>query len=267
MTNIASGDHEHVQVLIGKGTIDAFIKLLSATHFEVVEQAIWGLGNLAGDNPRVRDIVIAAGAVNPIADMLDKTSSESSFVRNASWTLANFCRGRPAPNFPSVMRCIPSLAKVLCENNSEEILTDICWAFSYISDGGKAQIPYILQSNVTPRLVQLLEHNHLAIAVASLRTIGNILTGDDKETQQAIEAGCLDAFNRLIQHNRKAIRKEVCWSVSNITAGTSYQIQLALDSGLLDKMIHVLQHDDNDIKKEAVWGISNCTSYATPQQY
>jgi len=66
-----------------------------------------------------------------------------------------------------------------------------------------------------------LEHTCLAISVASLRTIGNILTGDDNETQAAIDAGCLAAFNRLIVHNRKAVRKEVCWSISNVTAGNS----------------------------------------------
>ncbi len=71
MTNVASGNYEHVQVLISKGTVDAFVKLLKSPHVEVVEQAIWGIGNIAGDGPRIRDIVIAAGAVEPIANLLD----------------------------------------------------------------------------------------------------------------------------------------------------------------------------------------------------
>lgn len=123
--------------------------------------------------------MINAGAVQPIADLLDRTAPGNSFVRNASWTLSNFCRGRPAPIFDQIKRCVPSLAKVLIESDQEEILTDICWAFSYISDGGKKHIPLIISTNAVPRLVQLLEHPSLAISVASLRTIGNILTGDD----------------------------------------------------------------------------------------
>lgn len=71
MTNVASGNYEHVQVLISKGTVDAFVKLLKSPHVEVVEQAIWGIGNIAGDGPRIRDIVIAAGAVEPISNLLD----------------------------------------------------------------------------------------------------------------------------------------------------------------------------------------------------
>jgi len=76
--------------------------LLKSPHIEVVEQAIWGIGNIAGDGPRIRDIVISAGAVNPIADLLDQVTTGLTFTRNASWTLSNFCRGRPAPKMELV---------------------------------------------------------------------------------------------------------------------------------------------------------------------
>ena len=63
----------------------------------MIEQAIWGLGNLAGDGPKIRDLVIGANAVEPIANLLDRSPAGSTFTRNASWTLSNLCRGRPAP--------------------------------------------------------------------------------------------------------------------------------------------------------------------------
>ena len=108
---------------------------------------------MAGDGPRIRDLVINAGAVQPIADLLDRATPGSTFTRNASWTLSNLCRGRPSPDYRKVVRCVPSLAKVLIENDAEEIIGDICWAFSYISDGGQTQFPLILQTNVLPRIV------------------------------------------------------------------------------------------------------------------
>lgn len=96
--------------------------------------------------------------MNPIANILDQAAPGSSFVRNASWTLSNFCRGRPAPDFNRVKRAVPSLAKVLIENDIDDILIDVCWAMSYLSDGGEERIPVILNTNVLPRLVQLLIH-------------------------------------------------------------------------------------------------------------
>lgn len=97
--------------------------------------------------------MIGAGALNPIADILDKAQPSSSFVRNASWTLSNLCRGKPGPNFFKVQRAVPSLAKVLVENDVEDILIDVCWAMSYLSDGGEERIAVILQTNVIPRLI------------------------------------------------------------------------------------------------------------------
>lgn len=52
-----------------------------------------------------------------------------------------------------------------------------------------------------------------------MRTIGNIVTGDDSQTQVVINAGALEALNNIIYHKKKTVRKEVCWSLSNITAG------------------------------------------------
>jgi hypothetical protein len=102
------------------------------------------LGNIAGENYKIRDMVINEGAVEPIAAILDQSPPGTSLVRNASWALSNFCRGRPPPDFDKVKRAIPSLAKVLVENDNEDILVDVCWAMSYLSDGGEDRIPVIL---------------------------------------------------------------------------------------------------------------------------
>ena len=59
----------------------------------------------------------------------------------------------------------------------------------------------------------------MAISVACLRTLGNIMAGPDDQAQLALDAGVLTVMNDLLTHQKKAIRKEVAWSVSNITAG------------------------------------------------
>lgn len=98
-------------------------------------------------------MVISYGAIGPISTLLDKAQPQSSLVRNASWALSNLCRGRPSPDFNKVKRALPSLAKVMIENDHEEVLIDVCWAISYLSDGGEDKIPLILQTNVLPRVI------------------------------------------------------------------------------------------------------------------
>ena len=133
---MASGDSEHTQLLFDHGAVQVLINLLKSDHIEVMEQAIWCLGNMAGDSTKIRDAILYAGVIEPISYILMHNGNLShSFKRNASWTLSNLCRGKPSPPFELVKEALPALGKILMEHDSEEIITDILWAFSYVSDG------------------------------------------------------------------------------------------------------------------------------------
>jgi hypothetical protein len=65
------------------------------------------------------------------------------------------------------------------------------------------------------------------VLVPALRTVGNIVTGDDMQTQIIINCGALPCLlNLLTTSHKKSIKKEACWTISNITAGTKEQIQV-----------------------------------------
>ncbi len=82
--------------------------------------------------------------VLPISNILDKAKPASKMVKNASWTLSILCRGRPAPNLSIIKRGIISLAKVLIENDDKDILLEVCWAFSHLSNGAEDYNAFIL---------------------------------------------------------------------------------------------------------------------------
>ena len=78
-----------------------------------------------------------------------------SMLRNATWTLSNFCRGKPQPDFGQVKAALPALARLI-HSQDEEVLTDACWALSYLSDGTNDKIQEVINSGVCRRLVELL---------------------------------------------------------------------------------------------------------------
>jgi len=104
------------------------------------------------------------------------------------------------------------------------------------------------------------------VQTPALRTAGNIVTGDDTQTQSVINCGALKQLLALLSSPKKGIRKEACWTISNITAGTREQIQAVMDENIVPPLVHLLQTAEFDIKKEAAWSISNATSGGSPEQ-
>ena len=269
LTNIASTEHTDYitvdELPLKRNAIPYLALLMKSRSADVREQSCWCLGNVAGDGYILRDIVLSTPYCLENLILNITNAHNQSMLKNATWALSNFCRGKPQPEIQVIQPALPIL-RTLIMHKDEEVLRDACWAFSYVSDGDDDRIQAVLNVNPTPRLVALLGHHKSSVVTPALRSLGNIISGNDEQTQHALNAGALKALIPLLDHDRVNIRKEACWTLSNIAAGTTAQARMLVNATnsvgvpVITRIIEMTNGGHYDVRKEAAWVIANiCT--------
>ncbi|KAF1001527.1 importin subunit alpha-1a-like [Apium graveolens] len=180
-------------------------------------------------------------------------------LRTVAWTLLNFCRGNPEPPFDKIRPALPALM-CLMYSDYKEVLTDACWAISYLSDGSYDKIQAVIEAGVCQRLYELLRFYSSLVLEPVLGIIRNIAKGGDVQIQCIIEHCLLHCMVSFLTIPDSAMDvKEVCRTISYITAGNKEQIQAVIEADLFDALLNLSENAEFDVKKEAACAISNAT--------
>ena len=140
-----------------------------------------------------------------------------------------------------------------------------CFTGRYATDGDDDRIEAVSTLGMLPTLVQLLGHEKSAIVTPCLRTVGNIISGNDIQAQRMLDAGALPAIAPLLQHEKVNIQKEACWTLSNITGGTAAQAAVLVNfqhhgRPLIRRVCERASGGHVAVRKEALWVLANvCT--------
>jgi importin subunit alpha-6/7 len=126
----------------------------------------------------------------------------NALLCNVTWAVSNLCRGKPAPKQELIQTAVVPLATMMDRNVPGESKIDALWALSYLSDGDDSRIQLVIDSGVYHKLIELAKSNNLEhpLTIPLVRTLGNCVTGSDKQTQMLVDAGVINAVEGLLDH-------------------------------------------------------------------
>ena len=133
LTNIASGDSQSTN-LVAEASLDRVVGLLHSTSNEVVDQAVWCLGNVAGDGGPLRDAVHSVpGCMDRLLELLHTPNQTVSMLRNTTWTLSNLCRGEPKPKAAFITDEVVRTLIELGYHADAAVAADATWGLRYLA--------------------------------------------------------------------------------------------------------------------------------------
>jgi len=231
-----------------------------------------------------RDKFLSRSLLEPgcLGLVFNPVNNAESALRDVVLPCASFvrllCGCKPSAPFERLKSCIGPLSTSLSNLTRDDghregpvhvrILSEVLWALSDLTDGENDRIEAVTQHpEVVVRCTALLSHNNSSIVRAAQRIVGNIVTGDDSQTQTVVDAGAVSRVKELVHYGRQDIEKEALWMLSNVAAGTVEQIAVVIEEGCLPVFVGVLLEDyDVNLKREATWCVSNITSGGSSEQ-
>eukprot|EP00475_Leptophrys_vorax_P020533 TRINITY_DN2811_c0_g1_i1.p1 TRINITY_DN2811_c0_g1~~TRINITY_DN2811_c0_g1_i1.p1 ORF type:complete len:473 (-),score=116.17 TRINITY_DN2811_c0_g1_i1:156-1547(-) len=259
---ISEGSQEQIAAAVQTGVVEVLTQLFAnSPDDDIKEQAVHVLDIIACSSTIHRDIVLQSGVLKPLVSNL--MSSKPSLSRSTSSIVSNLLAGNPRPSWELFLPVLQPLANSFYGSQDEQVISNLCWVWCNFTDHIEHdKLNLILRSGICRKLVQLMLHESPLIRTPALRTVGNIVTGDDLATQVILNCGALEAFSHLLNTSRdQETRKDVCWAISNVTAGPREQIQQVMNSGLIDRLVEICLEDHKsasfEVQEEATWAISN----------
>ena len=265
---VASGSRSNVRALVEAGAVPLLIGLLNDAEWEVREQAVWALGNVAGDSASCRDFLLRSGCLEGVVCMVTAAASSPlspNYLCNATWALSNLFRGKPAADLASVERALPLVGALLQHSNSEVVMYAL-WAVAHAADGGDAYVRAVLDSGVYDRVIPHMRDRAEDRQLPAIRAVGSALSGCHAHTTAMLQKGVLGAYAAALQSASELVCKEVLWSLSNIAAGTPEQIAMLLGADLLGAVAQKLAAGTRELRKESAWVVANLACSCTPEQ-
>ncbi|CAI8602642.1 unnamed protein product [Vicia faba] len=236
LTNIAAGNPEETKALLPALPL-LIAHLGEKSSSPVAEQCAWALGNVAGEDEELRNVLLIQGALVPLARMM--LPNRRSTVRTAAWALSNLIKGlnpKAANELIRIDGVLDSIVRHLTKADDESA-TEVAWVVVYLSALSNLATSMLVKSDVLQLLLnRLATSNSLQLMIPVLRSLGNLIAGDSHASYAVLVPGlevtdtAIQVLIKCLKSEHRVLKKEAAWVLSNIAAGSVEHKQLIYSS-------------------------------------
>ena len=258
LTNLISGDSSIAKDILDEtNLINIMVGLMSNRNDKVRNQAVWCIGNAAGEGINYRDSILKMNGLNMVANCIkyNMNNSGKDDLETSVWVLTNLFRGKPTPT-----RFYCDLGLDICEviykniKVRSNVLNEFLWVMAYITND--------MSDDLYMKAFQIVDHQFLdylfmneKMSLPALRTCGNLATGSAEVAQKILDLGFVDRLNVIKGRPSGRLQKEICWILSNIAAGTIEQIHSVIS--FVPYIAEKINRSTQPIKIECFWFFAN----------
>eukprot|EP00817_Percolomonadidae_sp_ATCC50343_P001932 CAMPEP_0117426572 /NCGR_PEP_ID=MMETSP0758-20121206/6641_1 /TAXON_ID=63605 /ORGANISM="Percolomonas cosmopolitus, Strain AE-1 (ATCC 50343)" /LENGTH=272 /DNA_ID=CAMNT_0005211785 /DNA_START=128 /DNA_END=946 /DNA_ORIENTATION=- len=232
--NLSIGDEIEVKPLLETYFLEEALDIISVPETKearFVDLALSFIGNICCTDS---EIMIAKGVIPPLIKLTNYQNELRKDVRirmYVAWITSRITKAQ-AKDRNIINQFLPIIETCIYDEDTQ-IQSDATWSVHYICAASEHGIQMVLETSITKQLVSLMMHPEETISLPALKALGDIVRGNDYQTQQVINVGFINALIPLI-HKAKvpSMISELCWILGNLTAGDINQTEEVLKTNI-----------------------------------
>eukprot|EP01147_Barroeca_monosierra_P010570 gene10570-2693_t len=222
----------------------------------LLQQALWALGNIASNGLELRDAVIASP--NACEVILSSLKHDDLNVATQAWfALSHIVRGQ---NALTPMKLTSELKNSM-QSSCPQLVGQAAWALTYISARHHDTIPVIFDRDVMNNMLGVIESSVQTmslneaedIVVPLMRSLGN---ASAHGVFPLYNPSILDLFAQLLDLPSKVITLETIWCIGNLTGGSDDFSNGIFEHKILWQLRNLLE-ETTELQREASFAVLN----------
>ncbi len=289
LTNLVVSQSDHTHFLIGSGVVPVLVNLLRSENDDILEKAVWVLGNIAGDSAVTRDAVLAGGALVPMIRIIesscaskpknstskvlgDENNSEKKTKSLPSKTRVSSVRGKDEKSEKKSEVHTGDEASLSAKGDEESGVStttivndgkndvdgiDVDASGRATSADAGAVTDKIAIVESTAKQTSAKSARNMRLLRVSVWCVSNLCDGPSMLPSFPAKSVISAMIQALAAGTDAEVISHTCWALSHLCDGPSPHVQAVVDANVCSALTELLSHRSWRVVKPALRTIGN----------